>query len=113
VCSIATIGHASCDCADTGDNCDGRQAWTRTGGPESFYPRGVRPVRPVREPLRVPRIPVLRHRARATESASSPSATARGRALGVFVGRAVLRSAGITCWPALRPDVIWVASVPL
>jgi hypothetical protein len=30
----------------------------------------------------------------------------------VFVGRGVLRSARTTCWPAVRPDVIWVLSVP-
>src|SRR4029078_2852331 len=85
-----------------------------------FYPRGVSPVRPVvapplappvAPPIPAPPIPSPRIRAPPIPL-SAPPPTPKRRALVVFVGRAVPRSARTTCWPFVRPDVIWVVSVP-
>ena len=72
---------------------------------ELCYPGGGggKPAPPVRDPPPSPALP---------SPPAGPPATPKRRELVVFVGRAVLRSASTTCWPALRPDVIWVVSVP-
>src|SRR5450631_4799073 len=70
---------------------------------ELCYPGGGKPVPPTGGTPPNPAPP---------SPPAGPPATPKRRELVVFVGRAVLWSASTTCWPALRPDVIWVVSVP-
>src|SRR6185436_13407240 len=74
-----------------------------------FYPRGVSPVRPVVVP---PLAPPVAPPSPAPPIPPAAPPTPKRRELVVFVGRAVPRSARTTCWPLVRPDVIWVVSVP-
>jgi hypothetical protein len=71
------------------------------------YPRGEKPVPPVIVPP-----PKLEPLSPVPPSPLAAPPTPRRRELVVFVGRAVLRSASTTGWPAVRPEVTWVVSVP-